>query len=159
MPCSDHSDAGRRLAVALKKYLDQRPVVLALPRRGLPVTAEVPTALHASLDLLLVRKIGVPFRPELAISAISDGRDPAIVHSEEVTRFAGARESEFVEICRRELAEVERRCNRGDRARGSAGHSPPSFVQARHRRTSRTDRCPRRPAGQCRRCRVSRGLS
>lgn len=110
MPFSDRSDAGRWLAVALEKYLDQRPVVLALPRGGVPVAAEVAKALHAPLDLLLVRKIGVPFQPELAMDAVSDGSEPLIVRNEEVIRLAGARESEFVEICRRELAEVERRC-------------------------------------------------
>lgn len=67
MPFKDRSDASRRLAAALIQYKDQRPVILALPRGGVPVAAEVAAVLDAPLDLILVRKIGVPFQPELAI--------------------------------------------------------------------------------------------
>ena len=73
MPFRDRKDAGRKLAAALAKYKDQKPVVLALPRGGVPVAAEVAAALGAPLDLILVRKIGVPFQPELAMGAVADG--------------------------------------------------------------------------------------
>jgi putative phosphoribosyl transferase len=67
MPFIDRDDAGRQLAKALARYKDRKPVILALPRGGVPVAAKVAEALHAPLDLLLVRKIGVPFQPELAM--------------------------------------------------------------------------------------------
>ena len=73
MPFIDRVDAGRQLAKALAQYKDQKPVVLALPRGGVPVAAEIATALDAPLDLVLVRKIGVPFQPELAMGAVVDG--------------------------------------------------------------------------------------
>jgi putative phosphoribosyl transferase len=60
MPFMDRQDAGRRLAAALAHYKDQRPIVLALPRGGVPVAAEVATALGAPLDFVISRKIGVP---------------------------------------------------------------------------------------------------
>jgi len=67
MSFQDRADAGRQLARALAGYKGQQPVVLALPRGGVSVAAEVATALDAPLDVILVRKIGVPFQPELAI--------------------------------------------------------------------------------------------
>lgn len=70
---ADRQDAGRRLAAALLRFKDQRPVVLALPRGGVPVGFEIATRLEAPLDVVLVRKIGDPFSPELAIGAIADG--------------------------------------------------------------------------------------
>ena len=73
MPFIDRIDAGRQLAKALARYKDQQPVVLALPRGGVPVAAEIAAALDAPLDLILVRKIGVPFQPELAMGAIGEG--------------------------------------------------------------------------------------
>ena len=76
LPFKDRTDAGRRLAAALAGYKDQNPVILALPRGGVPVAAEVAAALQAPLDLILVRKIGVPFQPELAMGAVVDGAAP-----------------------------------------------------------------------------------
>ena len=117
MPFIDRMDAGRNLAKALAPYRDQRPVVLALPRGGVPVAAEVATALDAPLDLILVRKIGVPFQPELAMGAVVDGVEPVIVRNEEVIRLTGVSEKDFNAICDQELAEIERRRKRylGDR--------------------------------------------
>jgi len=117
MPFIDRMDAGRNLAKALAPYKDQRPVVLALPRGGVPVAAEVATALDAPLDLILVRKIGVPFQPELAMGAVVDGVEPVIVRNEEVIRLTGVSEKDFNAICDQELAEIERRRKRylGDR--------------------------------------------
>ena len=117
MPFIDRTEAGRKLAKALAPYKDQQPVVLALPRGGVPVAAEVATALDAPLDLILVRKIGVPFQPELAMGAVVGGVEPVIVRNEEVIRLTGVRESEFNAIRDQELAEIERRRKRylGDR--------------------------------------------
>jgi putative phosphoribosyl transferase len=112
MPFVDRTDAGRRLAKALVRYKDQRPVVLALPRGGVPVAAEVATALDAPLDLILVRKIGVPFQPELAMGAVVDGVEPVIVRNEDVISLAGVSEDEFNAIRDQELAEIERRRKR-----------------------------------------------
>jgi putative phosphoribosyl transferase len=97
------------LATALAGYRDQRPVILALPRGGVPVAAEVATALVAPLDLILVRKIGVPDQPELAMGAVVDGGDPIIVRNEDIIELAGIGQSEFKAVCDRELAEIERR--------------------------------------------------
>jgi putative phosphoribosyl transferase len=74
MPFADRYDAGRRLAAALGKYGNRSDVlVLALPRGGVPVAFEVARALHAPLDLFLVRKLGLPGQPELAMGAIASG--------------------------------------------------------------------------------------
>ena len=112
MSFKDRSDAGRKLAAALASYKDQQPVILALPRGGVPVAAEVAAALKAPLDLILVRKIGVPFQPELAMGAVVDGGAPIIVRNEDVIRLAGIEEAEFKVICDSELAEIERRRQR-----------------------------------------------
>ena len=109
---NDRSDAGRKLAAALVGYGDQQPVILALPRGGVPVAFEVASALNAPLDLVLVRKIGVPFQPELAMGAVVDGSHPIVVRNEDVIRSAGIEEAEFKAVCDEELAEVERRRQR-----------------------------------------------
>ncbi len=109
MAFKDRSEAGRRLARALGKYRDQNPVVLALPRGGVPVAAEVAAVLKAPLDLILVRKVGVPFEPELAMGAVVDGDTPLVVRNEDVIVLAGISETEFSAACERELAEIERR--------------------------------------------------
>ena len=109
MPFIDRTDAGRQLAKALARYKAQRPLVLALPRGGVPVAAEVATVLDAPLDLILVRKIGVPFQPELAMGAVVDGREPVIVRNEDVISLTGVSEQEFNATCDQQLAEIERR--------------------------------------------------
>ena len=76
MPFADRADAGRRLAAALGRFREMRPVLLALPRGGVPVAAEIATFLGAPIDLILVRKIGVPSQPELAMGAVVDGNGP-----------------------------------------------------------------------------------
>jgi putative phosphoribosyl transferase len=112
MSFKDRSEAGRKLAKALAAYKDQHPVILALPRGGVPVAAAVATALHAPLDLILVRKIGVPIQPELAMGAVVDGSAPIIVRNEDVIQLVGIDETEFKAICDSELAEIERRRQR-----------------------------------------------
>jgi putative phosphoribosyl transferase len=109
MPFVDRTEAGRKLAKALARYKDQRPVVLALPRGGLPVAAEIAVALAAPLDLILVRKIGVPFQPELAMGAVVDGIKPVTVRNEEVIRLTGVSEQEFNTVRDQQLREIERR--------------------------------------------------
>ena len=118
MPFSDRTDAGQQLAKALARYRQDKTVVLALPRGGVPVAAEIATALGAPLDLVLVRKIGVPYQPELAAGAVVDGGSPVVVRNEDIIRLAGVSEADFAEIRDRELAEIERRCKLylGDRA-------------------------------------------
>ena len=112
MSFRNRSDAGRQLAKALAGYKDQRPVILALPRGGVPVAAQVAAALNAPLDLILVRKIGVPFQTELAMGAVVDGGAPIVVRNEDVIRLAGIDESAFQAVCDEELAEIERRRQR-----------------------------------------------
>ncbi len=75
----DRSEAGRQLAERLLRFKDRKPVVLALPRGGVPVGLEIARALAAPLDLVLVRKIGAPYQEELAIGAIADGEHPELV--------------------------------------------------------------------------------
>lgn len=121
----DRSDAGRRLAKALSKYKGTNTVVLALPRGGVPVAAKVAEALNAPLDLVLVRKIGVPAQPELAMGAVVDGAAPIVVRNDEVIELSGVTAGEFDEARARELAEIERRRQLyiGQRARAEiAGH-------------------------------------
>jgi putative phosphoribosyl transferase len=119
MPFKDRADAGRKLARALACYKDEQPVLLALPRGGVSVAAEVAAVLEAPLDLILVRKIGVPIQPELAMGAVVDGAAPIIVRNEEVIELADIDESTFKAICDSELAEIERRRKRylGNRQR------------------------------------------
>jgi predicted phosphoribosyltransferase len=112
MPFKDRIDAGRQLAKALEKYRNKAPAILALPRGGVPVGAEVATALHAPLDLILVRKIGVPFEPELAMGAVVDGGAPIIVRNDDVIRMADVNDADFKAVCDMELAEIERRRRR-----------------------------------------------
>jgi putative phosphoribosyl transferase len=112
MPFVNRTDAGRQLAQALLRYKDERAVVLALPRGGVPVAAEVAAALNAPLDLILVRKIGVPMQTELAMGAVVDGEKPLIVRNEEVIMLAGVDETDFKAVCDAELAEIERRRKR-----------------------------------------------
>ncbi len=109
MSFRNRSDAGRRLAKLLTPYKSKQPVILALPRGGVPVAAEVAEALHVPLDLLIVRKIGVPFQPELAMGAVVDGRHPLIVRNEDIIHAAGVSEASFGMVCERELAEIQRR--------------------------------------------------
>ena len=105
----DRSDAGRQLAEKLRYLEHSQPLVLALPRGGVPVGIEVASALHAPLDLLLVRKIGVPWHPELAAGAVIDGARPRTVINEDVVRAAGVSESDIARIVEAELAKIERR--------------------------------------------------
>jgi putative phosphoribosyl transferase len=121
----DRHDAGRRLAAALMRLKPERPVVLALPRGGVPVAFEVAQALDAPLDVILVRKIGAPGQPELGIGAIVDGSEPQLVLNDEMVRLvqpdAGYIEAEE----KRQLTELERR------RKLYRGARPPAAVEGR----------------------------
>ena len=105
----NREDAGKALAEALLAKALPDPVVLALPRGGVPVAAEVARALRAPLDLLMVRKIGVPYQPELAAAAVIDGEDSHIVVNEEVCALANVSLSEIDAMAKEELREIDRR--------------------------------------------------
>ena len=106
MSFRDRTQAGRKLAAALARYKHQHAVVLALPRGGVPVAAEIATALRAPLDLVLVRKIGVPQQQELAMGAVVDGAQPLVVLNEDVIAAAEISGAEFDAVCADELAEI-----------------------------------------------------
>lgn len=122
MRFADREDAGRLLAERLVERASQEPraftdaVVLGLPRGGVPVAAEVARALHLPLDVLIVRKVGVPWHEELAMGAV--GEEGAVVRNEDVVRAAGAGPAEFPAAEERRRAEVEQRATlfRGARA-------------------------------------------
>jgi putative phosphoribosyl transferase len=108
----NRADAGRRLAKALLNYKGRHPVILALPRGGVPVAAEVAASLEAPLDLILVRKVGLPSQPELAMGAVVDGDQPIIIRNDDVIESSGTSEPAFDAVCAGELAEIERRRER-----------------------------------------------
>ncbi len=102
-------EAGRRLAAALVRLKLKDPVVLALPRGGVPVAAEVARALRAPLDVLIVRKIGAPGEPELAVGAIAEGDPPVLVVDERTSRQTDT-DSAYIEREAKALdAQIEQR--------------------------------------------------
>ena len=107
MSFRDRADAGQQLAAHLGHLRGPDTVVLGLPRGGVPVAAEVARALDAPLDVVVVRKLGVPYRPELAMGALGEGG--VVVRLEEVVRLAGVAEAAFADVERRENAELDRR--------------------------------------------------
>jgi putative phosphoribosyl transferase len=122
---ADRSEAGRALARRLLSFKDEQPVVLALPRGGVPVGFEIAQVLDAPLDLILVRKIGAPFQPELAVGAVVNGGRPETVLNEEMVREFQIPRSYIAQQSARELEEIERR-----RKLYLAGRAP-TPVQAR----------------------------
>ena len=107
----DRRDAGRQLAQSLRRYRGPDTVVLGLPRGGVPVAAEVAAALGAPLDVIVVRKLGVPYQPELAMGAVGEGG--VAVVNDEVMRHLHISEVELSAVTARER-EVRRA--RGPRA-------------------------------------------
>lgn len=109
----DRAEAGRRLADALvalgSDSLGPAPLIYALPRGGVPVAFEIASRLDAPLDLALVRKIGAPGHPELALAAVVDGDQPHLLINEGVRRATGADDAYIERAQTRELAEIERR--------------------------------------------------
>ena len=119
MRFADRADAGRRLGTALREQTPGDTVVVGLPRGGVPVAFEVAAALGAPLDVIVVRKLGVPFQPELGMGAIGEGGVRIV--NEGVVREALVSEEELAEVEHRERAELERRARRfrGDRPAAS----------------------------------------
>jgi putative phosphoribosyl transferase len=117
VPFVDRVDAGRRLGARLRHLRGADVVVLGLPRGGVPVASEVARALAAPLDVIIVRKLGVPSQPELAMGAV--GEDGVLVVNERVVQAVPVGEVAFVGVERREREEVRRRAQqfRGHRAR------------------------------------------
>ncbi len=105
----DRRDAGRQLGRRLRDLGFTAPVVLALPRGGVPVAVEVAALLTAPLDLVLVRKIGAPGHEELAAGAVVDGNSPELVLNPEIIRNLGIDEAYLAAEQARQLEEIERR--------------------------------------------------
>lgn len=125
MPFRNRHDAGRQLAHVLERFRPDHPVVLALPRGGVPVAFEVAEALDAPLEVALVRKIGAPDAPELAVGAVVDGDPPEVVRNKDVEEMYDV-SSDYIESeVARQMHEIERqrRLYRGDR--------PPAKLQGR----------------------------
>ena len=121
----NREDAGRRLARVLEGLRGQDVVVIALPRGGVVVGREIARALGAPLDVLIVRKIGAPSQPELAIGAVANGRTIQIVLDRATMGAVGVSEAEADELARVQIEEVHRREHlyRGDR--------PPTALEGR----------------------------
>lgn len=125
MRFADRRDAGQRLAAELKARALPDPVVLALPRGGVPVGYEVAAALKAPLDVLLVRKLGAPGYEEFGIGAVVDGVQPQLVLNAEAIEALQISPA-YIEAERdRQLAEIERR------RRLYSGSTPAESVQGR----------------------------
>jgi putative phosphoribosyl transferase len=105
----DRADAGRQLAAAVRAKAYADPVVLALPRGGVPVALAVARAIDAPLDLVLVRKIGVDFQPELAAAAVVDGDQPEIVVNEDVVKAAHVSQDYLDAQVEAKLVEIDKR--------------------------------------------------
>lgn len=112
----DRRDAGRALVPEIERCALQDPIVLGLPRGGIPVAQEIAAAIDAPLDVLVVRKLGVPFQPELAFGAIASGQ-VRVLNEELLAGIPVIEESLIEDIVAREEAELTRRekLYRGDR--------------------------------------------
>jgi putative phosphoribosyl transferase len=106
---ADRAEAGRQLAEHLQRFARTEPLVLALPRGGVPVAFEVARALGAELDVILVRKLGAPDHPEYGIGAVVDGDDPQLVLNEEALAIVRPSAEYIAAERQRALAEIERR--------------------------------------------------
>jgi putative phosphoribosyl transferase len=106
---TNRQDAGHRLAEALERFRNDKPIVLALPRGGVPIGYEIARALGCPLDLVLVRKLGAPYQPELAVGAVVDGEHPEIVVNEDVASALSLPSTYIEKAAQRELAEIARR--------------------------------------------------
>jgi putative phosphoribosyl transferase len=114
----DRRDAGHQLAEAVRRFATQNPVVLGLPRGGVPVAYEVADELNAPLDVVIVRKIGAPGHAELGLGAVVDGAEPQVVLNPEVVEIVNPSEDYLRQEVERQLEEIERRRKLyvGDRA-------------------------------------------
>lgn len=107
----DRHDAAQRLAPQIKAALraGEKPIILALPRGGVPLAAVIATQLDAPLDLVLVRKLGLPGQPELAVGAVTDGAQPNLEINAEVAQAAGQSDADIAALAEPALAEIARR--------------------------------------------------
>jgi putative phosphoribosyl transferase len=105
----DRKEAGRKLAEELLRLKLPNPVVLALPRGGVPVASEIAEALEAPLDIVIVRKVGAPGNPELAVAAIIDGDPPDVVLNREIVEAYGLDDAALRALVSHERPELERR--------------------------------------------------
>jgi predicted phosphoribosyltransferase len=112
----DRQDAGRRLAAQLEKYRDRNPIVLGLPRGGVPVAFEIARELNAPLDVIVARKIGAPMQPELGIGAIAQGDVMVLDH--DTIRHLGLSRDDIARAAQIEISEMRRRL---EEYRGDAG--------------------------------------
>jgi putative phosphoribosyl transferase len=110
----NRQDAGRRLAVELHSYAGAHPIVLALPRGGVPVGHEIARALHAPLDVWVVRKVGAPWHPELGVGAVAEGG--YVYLNEQLLDYVGLTEEQLADVVRLKRREVDERVRlfRGD---------------------------------------------
>ncbi|MCL6251228.1 phosphoribosyltransferase [Altererythrobacter sp. KTW20L] len=108
-PLADRRSAGCQLATRLGHLRDSDPIVLALPRGGVPVGYEIARALDAELGLVMVRKLGAPGHPKFAIGAVIDGDDPQVVFNEDAMRIVAPAPDYVKEEAGRQLIELERR--------------------------------------------------
>src|SRR5882757_7452588 len=102
-------DFHRQLAAWLQQLREEKPVVLALPRGGVPVGFEIAEGLDAPLDIVLVRKIGVPWQPELALGAVVDGADPQVIINDILAAELAIDQNYIMSETARQLEEIERR--------------------------------------------------
>lgn len=107
----DRHDAAQRLAPQIKAALraSEKPIILALPRGGVPLAAVIATQLDAPLDLVLVRKLGLPGQPELAVGAVTNGAQPNLEINAEVAQAAGLSDANIAALAEPALAEIARR--------------------------------------------------
>lgn len=117
----DRQEAAARLLPAIRDALGKgaRPVIIALPRGGVPLGALIAKGLDAPLDLVLVRKIGFPGQPELAVAAITDGARPSLAVNRAIADTGGLSRADIAALCEPALAEIARR-----RALWLAGREP-----------------------------------
>jgi putative phosphoribosyl transferase len=106
---TDRKDAGRRLAAALMHHKAESPIVLGVPRGGVPVAFEVARALEAPLDIIVARKLGAPGQHELGLGAIVDGDHPQSVLNEDIISELGISEQYIQDESKAELKEIRRR--------------------------------------------------
>ncbi len=117
---TDRRSAGRLLAQELLRYAGTDPIVLALPRGGVPVADEIARTLGGTLDVWVARKLGVPFQPEVGMGAIAEG--PAVVLDRSTLARAGITRAELLEVAQQEMTEIRRRVKRF-----RAGRTPPDL--------------------------------
>ncbi len=115
---ADRRSAGRLLAQALLRHAGTDPIVLALPRGGVPVADEIARVLNGTLDVWVARKLGVPSQPELGMGAIAEG--PAVVLDRSTLELVRITRAQLLDVARREMTEIRRRVERF-----RAGRTPP----------------------------------